>query len=115
MINYCDDENNNADCNWDGGACCNNNTAGWDNYCSACECLDPNAGSGLDCEDKWKTKKCQKKANKGNIMTGSVRHKSRFKITTKMPTRRNAARCTMIFDLLKLLLFVVQILAIELL
>ena len=68
---YCDDENNNADCNWDGGACCNNNAAGWDNYCSACECLDPNAGSGLDCEDKWKTKKCQKKANKGKIMTGS--------------------------------------------
>ena len=21
---YCDDENNNAGCNWDGGACCNN-------------------------------------------------------------------------------------------
>merc|ERR1712156_1264383 len=34
---WCDDENNNAECNWDGGACCNNTGAGWDNYCSACE------------------------------------------------------------------------------
>merc|ERR1712021_62204 len=41
---WCDDENNNADCNWDGGACCNNDFGGWDNYCSACECLDPNGG-----------------------------------------------------------------------
>ena len=40
---WCDDENNNAGCNWDGGDCCNNNVAGWNQYCSACECLDPNA------------------------------------------------------------------------
>merc|ERR1719418_176866 len=38
---WCDDENNNADCNWDGGACCNNDFGGWDTYCSACECLEP--------------------------------------------------------------------------
>ena len=25
---WCDDENNNADCNYDGGACCNNNVSG---------------------------------------------------------------------------------------
>ena len=25
---HCDDENNNAECNFDGGACCNNNVAG---------------------------------------------------------------------------------------
>merc|ERR1711971_1511869 len=25
---WCDDENNNADCNWDGGACCNNDFGG---------------------------------------------------------------------------------------
>ena len=31
---WCDDENNNADCNWDGGACCNNSFGGWDTYCS---------------------------------------------------------------------------------
>merc|ERR1712172_61399 len=40
--NWCDDENNNADCNWDGGACCNNSFGGWDNYCTDCACLDPN-------------------------------------------------------------------------
>ena len=37
---WCDDENNNVDCNWDGGACCNNNANGWDEYCKVCECLD---------------------------------------------------------------------------
>ena len=37
--NFCDDENNNAGCGWDGGACCNNQNAGWDQYCTACECL----------------------------------------------------------------------------
>ena len=31
---WCDDENNNADCNWDGGACCNNGFSDWNNYCS---------------------------------------------------------------------------------
>ncbi len=30
---YCDLENNNAGCNWDGGACCNNNQQSWDLYC----------------------------------------------------------------------------------
>jgi len=38
---WCDDENNNADCNWDGGACCDNDFSGWDTYCTACECLEP--------------------------------------------------------------------------
>merc|ERR1719433_1441998 len=40
--NYCDDENNNAECGWDGGDCCGDNVN--TQYCSACECLDPNAG-----------------------------------------------------------------------
>ena len=35
----CDDENNNEECNFDGGACCNNNIAGWDEFCTDCECL----------------------------------------------------------------------------
>ena len=30
---YCDDENNNPGCNFDGGDCCNNNYSGWDEYC----------------------------------------------------------------------------------
>ena len=39
---YCDDENNNEGCQWDGGDCCGDivNTQ----FCSACECLDPNGG-----------------------------------------------------------------------
>jgi len=43
---YCDDENNNCGCEWDGGDCCgiNVNTK----YCSACECLDPNADPAND-------------------------------------------------------------------
>merc|ERR1711892_1165789 len=31
---YCDDENNNADCDWDGGACCANNATDWNIFCS---------------------------------------------------------------------------------
>merc|ERR1711994_354631 len=38
---YCDDENNTAACDWDGGDCCNNTNEGWDNFCTACQCLDP--------------------------------------------------------------------------
>jgi len=41
--NHCDDNNNNAGCNWDGGACCSNNGPVSTNYCTECKCLDPNA------------------------------------------------------------------------
>ena len=36
--NYCDDENNNCGCEWDGGDCCGSdiNTQ----HCTACECLE---------------------------------------------------------------------------
>merc|ERR1719158_1936634 len=37
--NYCDDGNNNAGCEWDGGDCCGDDVN--EQYCSACECLDP--------------------------------------------------------------------------
>ena len=30
---WCDDENNNAGCEFDGGACCNNDLVGWDTFC----------------------------------------------------------------------------------
>ena len=36
------DDNNNEECGWDGGDCCGDNVN--TQYCSACECLDPNAG-----------------------------------------------------------------------
>ncbi len=31
---YCDDENNNAACNYDGGACCNNSNEAWNSFCT---------------------------------------------------------------------------------
>ena len=32
--NFCDDENNNAACQFDGGDCCNNFNFAWDIYCN---------------------------------------------------------------------------------
>jgi len=60
---WCDDENNNADCNYDGGACCSNTFGGWDSYCTDCECKDPN--NVEDCVDIWSTGKCVRRKNKG--------------------------------------------------
>ena len=37
---YCDDENNNAGCNWDDGACCDNEMPDWNDYCEDCKCLE---------------------------------------------------------------------------
>ena len=41
---YCDDINNNMDCNYDGGDCCGCDVNS--QYCSVCECLDPNGSNG---------------------------------------------------------------------
>jgi len=68
---WCDDENNNADCNYDGGACCSNAFGGWDTYCTDCECKDPN--NVEDCVDIWKTKKCQRKKNKNKCNRKKVK------------------------------------------
>ena len=36
---FCDDENNTPECNYDGGACCQISPEdGWDDYCIECEC-----------------------------------------------------------------------------
>ena len=43
---YCDDGNNNAACGWDGGDCCGDDVK--TNYCTVCECLDPDFEGG-DC------------------------------------------------------------------
>merc|ERR1712020_109885 len=43
---YCDDFMNTFGCDYDGGDCCQDNpSAGWDNYCQACECLALNTPS----------------------------------------------------------------------
>ena len=42
--NYCDDENNNLECNWDGGDCCGDNVN--TQYCTDCDCLEGDKGSG---------------------------------------------------------------------
>ena len=38
---FCDDDNNNQKCEYDGGDCCGDNVN--EQYCSICQCLDPNA------------------------------------------------------------------------
>ena len=38
--NYCDDENNNAACQFDGGDCCNNSMSNWDWYCTVSKKMD---------------------------------------------------------------------------
>ena len=37
--NWCDDENNNCGCEWDGGDCCGDDVR--TKYCQECLCLDP--------------------------------------------------------------------------
>ena len=44
---------------------------GWDDFCSDCECLDPNA-TGNSCEDIWKAKKCQKMKKNGKCEKPNV-------------------------------------------
>merc|ERR1712173_534766 len=82
---WCDDENNNEDCNWDGGACCNNTFGGWDHYCSDCECLDPNAGTGPTCEDLKPTKNAKRSRTKENV--------------TKSLPKRNAKKLVVIVEI----------------
>ena len=36
---FCDDGLNKAECNFDGGDCCNPNAS--TDYCTFCQCLDP--------------------------------------------------------------------------
>ena len=41
---FCEDENNNAACNFDGGACCGANVI--KTYCTKCQCLQGGSGGG---------------------------------------------------------------------
>jgi hypothetical protein len=63
--NFCDDQNNKAGCNSDGGACCHNSLDIWDKHCEDCECIDPNARLPPVCLDAEPEKQCKKKC-KGN-------------------------------------------------
>ena len=43
--NFCDDENNNAGCEYDGGDCCGPNVRISTMFpCKKCQCLDPSYG-----------------------------------------------------------------------
>merc|ERR550539_1564456 len=51
--NYCDDQNNNEECQFDGGDCCQEEPAeGWNQYCEACECLETTE-EPIECVDHW--------------------------------------------------------------
>merc|ERR1711959_871821 len=47
MGGHCDDDNNNAGCEFDGGDCCGASVK--KTYCKACKCLDPNYKPGKGC------------------------------------------------------------------
>merc|ERR1712241_430894 len=89
--NYCDDENNKASCNYDGGACCNRDRwefKDWNNYCKDCQCLDPNARPPPEdmttkppCidENAKKCKKCKgKKCKNDKFCKNSCRKKCKL-------------------------------------
>ena len=72
---YCDDENNTAECNWDGGACCNNDGEFFDYFCTECACLDPAAATtttAAPCEDIWSATVCENRKNKGKCTKTNV-------------------------------------------
>ena len=60
---YCNDETNNAECNYDGGDCCG--TCVVTQYCSDCQCLGEVTGNGLRnalgngyCDDETNNEDC---------------------------------------------------------
>merc|ERR1712020_580495 len=57
---YCDDSNNNAECGYDSGDCCEPHVDGWDSFCLNCECLE----GQNQCEDEGSAKFCKKNKKK---------------------------------------------------
>lgn len=57
-LSFEDDDNNNKECDWDGGDCCDNLGSKQFQYCEKCECKDPNK--------KAKTPACLLPAYKGD-------------------------------------------------
>jgi len=68
---WCDDVNNNAACNYDGGDCCasTNGNPDKDVYCDDCSCLDPAAPepptTEVPCEDIWPQRRCDRILSRG--------------------------------------------------
>ena len=59
---YCDGVNNNEECGFDGGDCCQESPHEyWDDYCDGDEC---NCLENPEPEDIWPAKKCKKKKKK---------------------------------------------------
>merc|ERR1711935_53425 len=76
--NFCDDENNKAGCNWDGGACCNNPFDKWNSFCTDCECKDPDARHKIvKCEDDSPAKKNAKNAKGRNVKNHHAKRRAR--------------------------------------
>ena len=69
--NFCDDENNTEECEYDGGDCCKNNMIGWNQHCSKCECIDPNI-MYPDCIDNWQTDFCKQRKEQGKCKSTKV-------------------------------------------
>jgi len=71
---WCDDENNNCGCEWDGGDCCGDDVK--TQYCDECLCLDPSekdtTTTEAPCKDNWSEKKCQNRKKKGKCNKGKV-------------------------------------------
>ena len=87
---YCDDDNNNEECGWDGGDCCGDDIKTGKffpkielfvkcllfskiclhfliDYCNDCDCLDPNAPE--ECKNAFTNKQCAKKAKNKKFCT----------------------------------------------
>merc|ERR1712156_301924 len=64
---YCDDGNNNAGCNYDGGDCCEPySNIFWDTFCTKCQCLaEGSSTTEQPCKDEDE-KFCKKNNNKCN-------------------------------------------------
>jgi len=68
---FCDNVNNNAECNWDGGDCCNNPATNWDYFCSPdCECLDPSVNPTTTTTSKTTTIPARCYLWNGKLWTG---------------------------------------------
>ena len=68
---YCDDENNNPGCEWDGGDCCKENIK--KTYCKDCKCFCKDADFLLStCQYYGKNGKCSK-ASDPQFILGSCK------------------------------------------